>query len=160
LTVEVRTMAETPAGGPTDEPQSRRSFFGVLSRAFLGLWGLGLAGGAALYLKPRGGGEEIAERTIHAGRLEDLRIGEGRLVRHGLHPFYVVRADHERVLAVSAVCTHLRCILKYDRERHGFICPCHAGRFDLAGNVLGGPPPRALASYNVSVRAGEIYVTL
>ena len=41
--------------------------------------------------------------------------------------------------AVSAVCTHLRCILNYDRERHGFICPCHAGRFDLAGNVLGGP---------------------
>lgn len=153
-------MADSPTGGPTDEPQNRRQFFGILSRAFLGLWGLGLAGAAGVYLRPRAGGEEIAERIIHAGRLEDLRIGEGKLVRHGLHPFYVVRMDHERIVALSAVCTHVRCILKYDRERHGLICPCHAGRFDLAGNVLGGPPSRALASYNVSVRAGEIYVTL
>jgi cytochrome b6-f complex iron-sulfur subunit len=160
LTVEVRTMADSPAGGPIDEPQNRRQFFGILSRAFLGLWGLGLAGATALYLKPPGGSDDVAERIIHAGKLEDLRIGEGKLVRHGLHPFYVVRLDHDQVVALSAVCTHVRCILKYDRERRGFICPCHAGRFDLAGNVLGGPPSRALATYSVSVRAGEVYVTL
>jgi cytochrome b6-f complex iron-sulfur subunit len=154
-------MVDTPAPDSNDEPQSRREFFGVLSRAFLGLWGLGLAGAAVAYLKPRAGGDEgSAERIVHAGRLEDLRIGEGKLVRHGLNPFYVVRTDHEQVVALSAVCTHVRCILKYDRERHGFICPCHAGRFDLAGNVLGGPPSRSLAAYTVSVRAGEIYVTL
>ncbi len=153
-------MAERHADGPNAEPQGRRQFFGFLSRAFLGLWGLGVVGAAAAYLRPRTGGDDIAERIVHAGSLQDLLIGEGRLVRHGLHPFYVVRLDHERVVAVSAVCTHVRCILKYDRERHGFICPCHAGQFDLAGNVLGGPPSRALASYTVSVRAGEIYVTL
>jgi len=153
-------MADASRPDPNEESPNRRQFFGVLSRAFLGLWGLGLAGGAAMYLKPRGGGEDVAERLIHAGRLEDLRIGEGRLVRHGLQPFYVIRLDHDHVTAISAVCTHVRCILKYDRERRGFICPCHAGRFDLSGNVLGGPPSRALPSYAVSVRAGEIYVTI
>jgi cytochrome b6-f complex iron-sulfur subunit len=59
---------------------------------------------------------------------------------------------------MSAVCTHLRCILDYDRERHGFACPCHAGRFDLGGQVISGPPNRPLKSYEVSVRAGEILV--
>jgi cytochrome b6-f complex iron-sulfur subunit len=97
---------------------------------------------------------------VRVGLLEDLGIGEGRLVRHGTRPFYVVRVDAARVIALSAVCTHVRCILGYDRERRGFVCPCHDGRFDLAGNVLSGPPPRALPTYPVSVRAGEVFVHL
>ena len=114
----------------------------------------------AAYLKPRSRGERVAERTVSAGPLEALRIGEARLVRHGTAPFFIVRLDAVRVIALSAVCTHLRCILDFDRERRGLVCPCHAGRFDLAGNVLSGPPPRPLASYEVSVRAGEMFVHL
>jgi cytochrome b6-f complex iron-sulfur subunit len=81
-------------------------------------------------------------------------------MRHGTAPFYVLRLDAVRVVAVSAVCTHVRCILGYDRERRGFVCPCHDGRFDLGGNVLSGPPQRPLSTYVVSVRAGEVFVHL
>lgn len=146
--------------GALGGPSSRRRFLGALSRVFLGLWGLGAMGVIAAYLRPRARGEQVSERIVGAGQLEDLRIGEARLVRHGTTPFFIVRLDGSRVIALSAVCTHLRCILDYDRERRGLVCPCHAGRFDLAGNVLSGPPPRALASYDVSVRAGEIFVHL
>lgn len=146
-------------GGEGDRP-SRRQFIGILSRAFLGLWGIGVAGMAGAYLKPRGHSERVAERVVPAGMLDEYRIGEGRLVRHGTRPFYVVRLDQERVIALSAVCTHVRCILEYDRTARGLVCPCHAGRFDLSGNVLSGPPPRALSTYSVSIRAGEILVTL
>lgn len=38
------------------------------------------------------------------------------------------------------------------------VCPCHDRRFDLAGNVLSGPPQRPLPTYGVNVRAGEIFV--
>jgi cytochrome b6-f complex iron-sulfur subunit len=54
----------------------------------------------------------------------------------------------------------VRCILGYDRDRRVLLCPCHDGRFDLGGNVLGGPPSRPLAAYEVAVRAGEVYVQL
>jgi cytochrome b6-f complex iron-sulfur subunit len=114
--------------------------------------------GAYLRAPERGG--RIAERIVRVGLLDDLRIGEGRLVRHGTTPFYVVRLDGTRVVALSAVCTHVRCILGFDRERRSLVCPCHDGRFDLAGAVLSGPPPRPLPSYAVSVRAGEIFVHL
>jgi cytochrome b6-f complex iron-sulfur subunit len=137
---------------------SRRQFITWLSRAFLGLWGLGAAGVAAAYLRAPHGGERAAERMVRVGQLEDFRIGEGRLIRHGSTPFYVVRADADRVVALSAVCTHLRCILGYDSRRRSLVCPCHEGRFDLSGTVTAGPPPRPLASYDVSVRAGEIFV--
>jgi cytochrome b6-f complex iron-sulfur subunit len=100
----------------------------------------------------------VAERLVRVGLLDDLQIGEGRLVRHGSRRSTWCASTPARVLAISAVCTHVRCILGYDRERKGLVCPCHDGRFDLAGNVISGPPPRALQVYPVSVRAGEVYV--
>ncbi len=150
--------------GPPREPppaaSDRRQFMTWLSRAFLGLWGLGAAGVIGAYLRAPEKKEQVAERMVRVGLLDDLPIGEGRLVRHGITPFWVVRLDAVRVVALSAVCTHVRCILGFDRERKTLVCPCHDGRFDLAGNVLSGPPPRPLASYAVSVRAGEVFVHL
>ena len=138
----------------------RRQFLAWLSRAFLGLWAVGAAAVVSAYIRPprREGG--AAERVVRVGLLDDLPIGEGRLIRHGTTPFYVVRMDATRVIALSAVCTHVRCILDFDRERRGLVCPCHDGRFDLSGTVVSGPPPRPLASYGVSVRAGEVFVHL
>jgi cytochrome b6-f complex iron-sulfur subunit len=138
------------------EPADRRRFLTVLSQAFLALWGLGAAVAVGAYLKAPGRHE--SERTVSAGLLADYRVGEGRLVRHGETPFYVVRLDAARVVALSAVCTHVRCILGYEPARRALVCPCHEGRFDLSGNVLSGPPPRPLPTYPVSVRAGEIFV--
>ena len=138
----------------------RRRFLVWLSRAFLGLWGLGAAAVVGAYLKVPERRERVAERLVRVGLLDDLRIGEARLVRHGVTPFYVVRLAANQVIALSAVCTHVRCIVGWDRERRALVCPCHDGRFDLAGNVLSGPPPRPLPSYAVSMRAGEIFVHL
>lgn len=148
---------------PEDRPvppsaPSRRRVLTILSQAFLGLWGLGAAAVVAAYLKAPEKREHGAGRTVSAGMLDDYRVGEGRLVRHGITPFFVVRLDAERVVALSAVCTHVRCILGYDAGRRILVCPCHDGRFDLSGNVLSGPPPRPLPGYPVSVRAGEVFV--
>lgn len=149
-----------PPGGAGESHPTRRRFLDLLSKAFLGLWGLGVAGAIGAYLRPPEHGPGMAERTVRVGLLEDFKIGEARLVRHGISPFYVVRLDATRIVALSAVCTHVRCILGFDRERRALTCPCHDGRFDLAGQVLSGPPPRPLPSYSVSVRAGEVFVQL
>lgn len=149
-----RPNAAPPDAGAGD----RRRFLAWLSRGFVGLWAVGGLGALAAYLKSPERNEASSERTVRVGRLDELRIGEATLVRHGIKPFYVVRLDATRVIALSAVCTHMRCILRFDRERHGLLCPCHDGRFDLNGNVVSGPPPRALPSYEVSTRAGEVFV--
>jgi len=146
--------------GPRPAETTRRRFLSLLSRLFLSLWGLGGAAVVGAYLRAPERRERVAERLVRVGLLEDLRIGEARLVRHGVTPFYVVRLDAGRVVALSAVCTHVRCILGFDRERRALVCPCHDGRFDLAGNVLSGPPPKPVAAYTVSVRAGEVFVHL
>lgn len=136
----------------------RRQFLRTLSGAFLGIWALGGAGALAAYMRAPEEDHSSTDRIVRIGRLEDLRIGEARLVRHGVSPFFVIRTGAEQVIALSAVCTHVRCILDYDHERRGLVCPCHDGRFDLNGNVVSGPPPRALPTYEVSTRAGEVFV--
>ena len=149
-----RTEGPPAGGGATD----RRKFLRTLSGAFLSLWAVGGAGAIAAYLRPPEHGAQANDRVVRIGKLDDLRIGEARLVRHGVSPFFVIRTGAESVIALSAVCTHGRCILAYDHERRGLICPCHDGRFDLKGNVISGPPPRALPTYEVSTRAGEVFV--
>ncbi len=152
---------DSPSPPPvTPDAPERRQFLNWLSKAFLGLWALGAAGVVGTYLKSPEREKRIAEHTVRVGLLEDLRVGEARLVRQGTAPFFVIRTGTTQVIALSAVCTHVRCILGFDRERRVLQCPCHDGRFDLSGNVLGGPPSRPLRSYEVAVRAGEVYVQL
>jgi cytochrome b6-f complex iron-sulfur subunit len=157
-------MSDEPASPepprPVEQPADRRRFLTWLSGAFLGLWGLGAAGVIGAYLRAPERSESAAGRSIRVGLLDEMRLGEARLVRHGATPFFVVRLSADRVVAISAVCTHVRCILGYDRESRVLSCPCHDGRFDLSGNVLSGPPPRSLPTYEVSVRAGEVVVHL
>ncbi len=148
---------EVRADGPGSGGK-RRDFLTLITRAFLGLWALGGGAAIAVYLRPPEKHETGGDRVARVGLLEDMRVGEARMVRHGVTPFFVIRLDQTRVVAMSAVCTHVRCILGFDRDKKVIVCPCHDGRFDLAGNVLSGPPQRPLPTYSVSVRAGEIFV--
>jgi len=69
---------------------------------------------------------------------------------------YIYR-DHEGIKAVSAICTHLGCIL--EKSLDGFECPCHGSCYNNQGEVLSGPAPRNLAWYRVSRAAdGHIIV--
>jgi len=143
-------------------PPARRGALRWLARIFLSLWGAGFVAVVLSFLKPprtraaRAGGE----RTLRAGALDTLAVGEGMLVRHGVRPLLLVRPRPDQLVALSGICTHRRCVLRWDRQRSAIVCPCHAGAFDLNGNVLSGPPNEPLAQYETEVRAGEIYVRL
>jgi cytochrome b6-f complex iron-sulfur subunit len=63
------------------------------------------------------------------------------------HNLFVYR-DHEGIKAISAVCTHLGCIL--ERSTDGFECPCHGSCYNNDGEVLSGPAPRNLSWYRVN----------
>lgn len=69
--------------------------------------------------------------------------------------------DRDGVHAISLVCTHLGCLLKSveTNSELGYACPCHGSTFTVAGDVLGGPAPRALPWFEVYLDpAGEIVV--
>jgi len=56
-------------------------------------------------------------------------------------PVFICR-DRDGLYAISAVCTHLGCIVGTSED--GFACPCHGSRYDPTGKVTRGPAPRNL----------------
>jgi menaquinol-cytochrome c reductase iron-sulfur subunit len=70
-----------------------------------------------------------------------------------------VRTDNGRdFVAMSNVCTHLGCRVRWIAERGEFFCPCHNGVFDKDGKVMGGPPPRPLDRYEVKVENDQLFI--
>jgi cytochrome b6-f complex iron-sulfur subunit len=92
---------------------------------------------------------EIPNSDVPLGGSYDLMVG--------VIPAVVVNTRSKGFVAFSKVCTHLGCLVKFDKERQVFICPCHAGTFNLEGNVISGPPPKPLPKFSVRV-VGNILV--
>lgn len=60
--------------------------------------------------------------------------------------------------AYGQKCTHLSCPVYYSRDHERLECPCHEGAFNAAtGDVLYGPPPRALDAIEVEMRDGQVW---
>jgi menaquinol-cytochrome c reductase iron-sulfur subunit len=71
---------------------------------------------------------------------------------------YVRTDDGRNFTAMSNVCTHLGCRVRWAADRKQFFCPCHNGVFDEAGNVVSGPPPKPLNQYQVKVENGQLSI--
>jgi cytochrome b6-f complex iron-sulfur subunit len=74
------------------------------------------------------------------------------------HPAVLLQKSPGVFLAFSAICTHLGCIIQWVPEKGEFLCPCHGGRFAGDGRVLGGPPPKPLASIPVALSGDNLLI--
>ena len=84
---------------------------------------------------------------------------DGWLTKNARTLAYVKRIKEDEVIAISAGCTHLGCIVTWDEESKIFKCPCHDGRFDAEGKVVSGPPPRPLERHKTKVEDGRILLS-
>jgi cytochrome b6-f complex iron-sulfur subunit len=145
-------------GGPPDEPVSRRGFFKYL---LLGFSGLATAAGVLTpiiaYLWPPkvaagGGGGRVAVAST-----ADLPPGKGQVFSVNNQPVLVIHTP-DGYSALSAVCTHLGCIVFWNEQKQVIACPCHEAYFNTNGAVISGPPPAPLPAYRVQVEGDQIYV--
>lgn len=70
---------------------------------------------------------------------DDIRKGEGSILRSGLTKLAVYRDDDGTIHSMSAVCVHLGCIVTWNGVEKTWDCPCHGSRFDALGVVINGP---------------------
>ena len=128
-------------------------------RVLAWLTSVGLFGSAVLsavsnlvFIKPRATYGQPARFAI--GKPDDFP--SGTRISLDVKRVCIVR-DGAKMAAISTTCTHLGCIVSISDT--GFACPCHGSRYDQDGNVTGGPAPKALAWYKVSVAPnGEIEI--
>ena len=81
------------------------------------------------------------------GTLDDLQPGEGAVVRVDGDAVAAFRDDGGAVRAVSAVCTHLGCLVNFNPAERTWDCPCHGSRFTVDGAVIEGPATDDLAPH-------------
>jgi cytochrome b6-f complex iron-sulfur subunit len=98
---------------------------------------------------------EPSTAQIEAGDTNDpVLLQKGfKIVRFGADAVIVIRVADNDFRALSATCTHLDCIVGYQKDRNLIWCNCHGGSYDLNGRNVGGPPPRPLTPYKVNLVA-------
>ncbi|MGH7694619.1 MAG: FAD-dependent oxidoreductase, partial [Gemmatimonadaceae bacterium] len=98
---------------------------------------------------------------LRRDRSDDLTAvprGEGKVLKVDGKPTAVHRTDAGELVMLSAVCTHLGCLVRWNKAERTWDCPCHGSRFTPEGLVLGGPaeePLEPIQSKSTAKRAAE-----
>jgi cytochrome b6-f complex iron-sulfur subunit len=72
----------------------------------------------------------------------------------------LVRSSASAVQAVSDICTHAGCGVRYDHVNRIVSCPCHGSQYTLTGMVLRGPAVKPLAKYQTQLDANTNQLTI
>jgi cytochrome b6-f complex iron-sulfur subunit len=137
------------------ENDGRRKFLGVCLAGATAAAAAAAAFPVFKYLAPR-------SDKLGANKLEfavsDLPAGEAKFFEYAGSSAVLVKTSAGALVVLSAVCTHLGCIVQWEKGSQDFLCPCHAGRYSPDGAVTGGPPPKPLAKIPFTVANGKILV--
>ncbi len=145
---------------------NRRNFLALSIKVFFSALFAVFAALAFSFLYP----SRIRKKTLHFIEV----LNEDNLPRRGVKTVvfsykrkrrtinsraFVVR-HKDRLFALSPVCSHLGCLVNWHRSKEKFLCPCHGGKYDIEGKVIGGPPPAPLTRLPLRVRKGKAYIGL
>jgi nitrite reductase/ring-hydroxylating ferredoxin subunit len=137
---------------------TRRNF---ILKALLGVLGTTLAVNGAYFFATvfdflRPPGIDLEGRTklgwIAVGSTKNY-TEEPKKVDYGDEIVYVYY-HKKKLVAFSAACPHVRCIVKYESGK--FACPCHAASFSLDGKKITGPPPRGLYEQKLKIQGSSV----
>lgn len=98
------------------------------------------------------------QKTV-AAKKGELVPNSYKIFKFGSEPGILINTPQGELIAFSAVCTHLSCTVVYESDSQIILCPCHNGKFDLAGNVISGPPPKPLQTFQVDISEDNIVVS-
>jgi glycine/D-amino acid oxidase-like deaminating enzyme/nitrite reductase/ring-hydroxylating ferredoxin subunit len=82
--------------------------------------------------------------TARPQDVSELAAGEAAIIRNEEGAVAVHRDEQGSLHAVSAVCTHLGCIVAWNGAERSWDCPCHGSRFEPDGAVIEPPATEAL----------------
>ncbi len=155
----------------SDERQvKRRDFLGLATWAIGGLIGAGVGIPAIAYVVGPAIEESDTQEWIRVGATSKVELGTptlfkvkierktGWIVNEEELSVYVLTDNGRDFIAMSNICTHLGCRVRWITEQEQFFCPCHNAIFDKDGAVLTGPPPAPLDRYEIKVEDDQLFI--
>ena len=149
---------------------NRRDFLGIITTSIGGLIGLAVAIPGIAYIVGPALQKETSGDWIQLGAVSKVELGtptlfkakierkSGWIVNEEEISAYVLTDDGRDFIAMSNICTHLGCRVRWIADKQEFFCPCHNGVFAKDGTVVDGPPPRPLDRYEVKVENNQLFI--
>lgn len=153
-----------------EETIDRREFLGAATVAIGGFISLGIGVPAVVYVVGPSLQDTAEQEWIELGSVSKVELGTPTLFKTTIErqtgwiinqqevSVYVLTDNGREFAALSNICTHLGCRVRWIADQNQFFCPCHNAIFDKAGNVIDGPPPRPLDRYEVKIEDDQIYI--
>ena len=160
------------SGTPDVPDMGRRQFMNLLTFGTVTGTALGALYPVVKYFIPAssggsGGGvtakDALGNDIVASDFLAAHKPGE-RALAQGLKgdPTYIVVENEDAIASygISAVCTHLGCVVPWNASENKFICPCHGSQYNNEGKVLRGPAPLSLALAHANVNdSGKVVLS-
>ena len=137
------------------EKSGRRTFLGVCLGGLAAVVGAAITWPVYRYLAPRSSATTTARVEIAE---KDVPEGEAKFFEFNGASAVLLRKPGGGLIALSAVCTHMGCIVQWEKDRQDFLCPCHGGHYTADGAVVSGPPPKPLTKLPMTVTNGVITI--
>ena len=87
--------------------------------------------------------------------IDDIPPGQGAIMRSGTQLLAVYKDPQGVPSACSAVCTHLKGIVRWNRAEGTWDCPCHGARYSPQGEVVEGPAITSLEKVPIARLRGQ-----
>lgn len=97
--------------------------------------------------------------SMTVGKASEVPAGTGKIFQFNDDKVIVVNHGGN-ITAVSAVCTHLGCLVHWDEAANMIACPCHGARYKQDGEIISGPQPRPLKQYKAKIEGDNIVVSI
>lgn len=148
----------------------RRQFMSLVTGAIGALIGLGLGIPAIAYIVGPALKKAEAQNWINLGSVSKVELGTPTLFKAKIErqtgwimneeelSVYVITENGRDFEAMSNICSHLGCRVRWIEKQEGFFCPCHNGVFDKNGGVVSGPPPRPLDRFETRVENDQLQI--
>lgn len=155
---------------PEEKQVDRRGFMRLATGAISALIAAALGIPAIAYIVGPALKQDEEQEWIRLGSTSKVELGEPTLFRAKIErktgwivdeeelTIYVLTQDGRDFIAMSNICTHLGCRVRWIADQELFFCPCHNATYDKDGEVLSGPPPRPLDRYEVKAEDNQLFV--
>lgn len=155
---------------PASPHMSRREFVSIVTAAAGTVMGALIGLPAIGYLIAPALQKVSADAWIPAGPVANYPVGVPTLFNFNrtkvngwektVNSFgvYIIQQQDGSILALSNKCTHLSCRVNWTQDASAYICPCHDAYFDINGQIIKGPQPRALDAYETKIEETNLFI--
>jgi glycine/D-amino acid oxidase-like deaminating enzyme/nitrite reductase/ring-hydroxylating ferredoxin subunit len=93
--------------------------------------------------------------NLDAKKFKRIKPNGGAVIKYKGHRIGASRDADGKVHLISAICPHLGCNLKWNKDERTFDCPCHGSRFDTKGKIISNPSTKNAEQIRINFENGQ-----